>query len=264
MTSTPSTIPIPVPVLVTLLGLSVAFTWSVDNYRKYIDLDKGGFPPNLVGWFFANICKFFGQETTSIVAYALDPDQQTWLDISKVPQREGSRPILGWHAVPHRQITQRPLPSFMQRLDELFTCLAASNADLVTYTESSDHNRRTIAMKLQPHIEARLVAGRYRREIGHIHALDHSMHLVLSPADCRAVIERGWGERHPLSGVTRHLKFANVLANILLGQPILYIPSEFIMVYAPRNETELKVTESIVMAGMAYMAQSPEVIPALH
>ncbi|KAA6411083.1 MAG: hypothetical protein FRX48_05394 [Lasallia pustulata] len=37
-------------------------------------------------------------------------------------------------------------------------------------------------------------------EVCHIHASDGSMHLTLHPADAALVIERGWGQRHPLSG----------------------------------------------------------------
>lgn len=36
-------------------------------------------------------------------------------------------------------------------------------------------------------------------EVCHSHPSDGSLHLVLHPADVRAVLEKGWGERHPLA-----------------------------------------------------------------
>jgi hypothetical protein len=32
-------------------------------------------------------------------------------------------------------------------------------------------------------------------EIAHVHPTDNSLHMLLSPADARAVVEAGWGRR---------------------------------------------------------------------
>lgn len=61
------------------------------------------------------------------------------------------------------------------------------------------------------------------------------MHLTLHPFDVALVITRGWGERHPLAGCP------------VLGKRLL--PSGFVMVYAPQNETEVGVVTDIVRAG---------------
>ena len=62
-------------------------------------------------------------------------------------------------------------------------------------------------------------------EIGHMHGSDGSMHLNLAPRDVNLVLEKGWGQRHPLSGT------------------VLYL-GDF-MVYSPRNEEELEVVMRI-------------------
>lgn len=49
-----------------------------------------------------------------------------------------------------------------------------------------------------------------------------------------AVIERGWGERHPLSGT-----------------PV--IPKEYLLIYAPRDQEELDVVERVFVASIGYM-----------
>ena len=58
-----------------------------------------------------------------------------------------------------------------------------------------------------------------------------------------AVIERGWGERHPLSGISRHVP----------------LPKEYLMIYAPRDEEELAVLELIIKASIGYMSSSRDV-----
>ena len=61
------------------------------------------------------------------------------------------------------------------------------------------------------------------------------MHLTLHPDDAALVIGQGWGERHPLAG------------RLILGKRLL--PSGFVMVYAPRRETDVKVLMEIVKAA---------------
>ena len=61
------------------------------------------------------------------------------------------------------------------------------------------------------------------------------MHLTLQPLDVSIVLSSGWGERHPLAGRCIH------------GRELL--PSGFVMIYAPRNEAEIKTIIEIVRAG---------------
>jgi hypothetical protein len=53
------------------------------------------------------------------------------------------------------------------------------------------------------------------------------------------VIERGWGERHPLSGKI--------------------LPSEYLLIYAPRDEEELGIVERIILAAIAYNTNTRDV-----
>ena len=73
------------------------------------------------------------------------------------------------------------------------------------------------------------------REVAHLHEADGSAHTTLSLADAKKVVEKGWGERHGLSG--------QFLPGITLG---------FTMVYAPRDAEELSVMKQIFEAAIGF------------
>jgi hypothetical protein len=77
------------------------------------------------------------------------------------------------------------------------------------------------------------IAKKTRGEIAHMHASDGSLHVNLTPKDAKLVLERGWGQRHPLSG------------------RVLYLG--LVMIYAPRGEQELEVVEKITRASVRFM-----------
>ena len=64
------------------------------------------------------------------------------------------------------------------------------------------------------------------------------MHMVLSPTDATAILEKGWGERHGLSGIK------------------LGIPDTYLLIYAPRSEEELGPIALILDASIAHMLAS--------
>jgi hypothetical protein len=80
-----------------------------------------------------------------------------------------------------------------------------------------------------PHV----AAVKSKKEIAHMHASDGSLHMSLSPKDAKLVLERGWGQRHGLSG------------------RVLY--AGFVMVYAPRDEGEAKVVEGLLRGSVRFM-----------
>ena len=76
---------------------------------------------------------------------------------------------------------------------------------------------------------------RARYEFFHFHEkAEGSCHAILSPADASLVIERGWSERHGLSG--RALGF----------------PSTYVMIFAPRDEDEVEILTMIARAAARY------------
>jgi hypothetical protein len=69
------------------------------------------------------------------------------------------------------------------------------------------------------------------REFAHIHpASDGSFHMVLSPRDSEEVVDKGWGELHPLTVEKK-------------------IAASIVMIYAPRDDLEIKVVLTIAKAA---------------
>jgi hypothetical protein len=72
------------------------------------------------------------------------------------------------------------------------------------------------------------------REFAHLHpSPDHSLHAMLPPDIVTAAIEAGWAENHPVA---------------LRG----LIPRTAVMLYAPRDETELSVIETLIRESHAF------------
>jgi hypothetical protein len=72
------------------------------------------------------------------------------------------------------------------------------------------------------------------REFAHLHpAPDHSLHAMLPGETAEAAIDAGWAENHPMAarGV---------------------IPRTAVMLYAPRDESELDVLETLITASHAF------------
>lgn len=81
------------------------------------------------------------------------------------------------------------------------------------------------------------IAGNMKREIAHIHGGvggDYSVHLVLSPMDCKEVITKKFGERMGLAGSL--------------------MPQEYLIIYTPRNKEEVAIVKNIVGAAIRFMA----------
>lgn len=77
------------------------------------------------------------------------------------------------------------------------------------------------------------------REFAHLHpGADQSLHLMLPPLLALEAIEAGWAEQHPVA--RRGL-----------------IPSNAVMVYAPRDDTERAVVEDLVRASHAFARGDP-------
>ena len=73
------------------------------------------------------------------------------------------------------------------------------------------------------------------REVFHSHCeAEGSSHAILSAADAMLVLDKGWGERHAISGKG-------------LGPPLGYI-----MIFAPRNMREVEIVGIIARAAARY------------
>ncbi|KAL1747407.1 hypothetical protein HDZ31DRAFT_61322 [Schizophyllum fasciatum] len=222
----------------TLLALLIPS--MIRDYHAYLDLGEGGVPHNPIGWLIARFLGLFARETQSIAVYDTHSEQRAWLS-APLPLRAGPRPTTGRQVVPHRQVNQFPPEPLKPRIRALMQVLHTRypNTTLVAPSLKEGHSE---ALFVHPDVPCpvadRAISQRRGREIAHTHPLiDCSFHALLSPRDCKEVIAKGWGERHPLSGT--------------LGEKEVQI--NFLFVYAPRSEEELGVVTRILEAGIGYM-----------
>ncbi|KAL5485680.1 hypothetical protein ACEPAI_6721 [Sanghuangporus weigelae] len=214
------------------------FPLAVRDYLTYRTLGKGGYKYPIFGWLASLILKPFVCETTSVAIYDTDENKDAWLKADDLPSRVKPRPKTGWHVIPHRQIEQYPDEKIHELLAGEFETIAESNPELVSVGHSPHENFGDALLVNNKVPSPHSVAEASWREIGHIHTQkDHSLHVTLAPQDCKLVIEKGWGERHPLSGV-------------------IVLPKEYLMIYAPLTEEEVRAVGRILRASVGYMTGS--------
>jgi len=196
-------------------------------------------PDNIRGWLMVTRFRFEARETLSTAVYDAaigGPDDSVRLP--DLPQRQGPRPRMGRHPVPHRQLDQKPEGAEARRLlDQVFDRFVESNGRYVRYAKSFYEKRNDAVTLLEP-TQGRALAALSQGEVAHIHPGDGSMHMIFSPSDARQVISKGWGERHPLSGTPRH-----------------NIPLSYLMIYTPRDAAEVAVVKQLLRGAVEHMGR---------
>ncbi|WP_298902592.1 hypothetical protein [uncultured Psychroserpens sp.] len=151
--------------------------------------------------------------------------------LENLTQRKGERPQTG-PDIPHLQHTDN---SSVELFNELAEWLFSLELIEERPTVISVRGARAAWIK-DDYPNANFDVLKTGREFTHIHPLDiyggGSHHLSLRRKDCETVIEKGWGEYHPLN--------YRIYPNNDYGH---------IMVYAPRNKEELEAIKMIAMAS---------------
>lgn len=140
-----------------------------------------------------------------------------------LPKRSGPAPkTLG--QLPHSQLNQHGPDGIVEALHAW--CFALPHIDNEDSGISVPGSRALILRDSVPGNQAAFMIG---REFAHIHPKpdNGSMHLVLPVEDVEEVKRTGWGEDHYL---------------VTQGQ----WPSGLVMIYSPRDESELATVQKIV------------------
>ncbi|GLU51488.1 luciferase domain-containing protein [Dyadobacter frigoris] len=154
--------------------------------------------------------------------------------LKNLPKRLGSKPSIAPFAVPHRQTNQHNTEQIRKKQTELFdTAVEGSHGQLI-YRNSYLEKHSPGIFLADPAKGNQTVVGISHAEIGHIHAFDGSMHLIISPSDTKEVIDKGWGELHGLAN----------------GED--KVARTYMLIYSPRDENELAVTNQILDAAIKY------------
>ncbi|KAJ5819277.1 hypothetical protein N7474_004868 [Penicillium riverlandense] len=231
------------------LGTAIMLPTAIRDYRIFKSYGEGGPPSNILGWIVVRgLFEPFRREMFSTTEYERAEQQQEGflaLSADQLSSRSVSnRPVVGPHVAPQRQLTQIPDPAIMEKLREKFFTFAKRNAHVVKLSESLAEGH-TEAIFLADHLPASPIFKATRGEIAHVHTgKDHSLHMVLSPVDCKKLIEAGWAQRHSFSG--------SWAMSILSFGTRSNIPSEYMLVYAPRTEAEVETVMAIVVASVKF------------
>ncbi|EKG19270.1 hypothetical protein MPH_03133 [Macrophomina phaseolina MS6] len=228
-----SSTPGPLSLLALLILLPPTIYFIHRDYQSFLSLGAGGTPQNLTGYLRIKLLSLFALPNTRIPApIPADLRQNGYL--TSLPPRAGPRPTVAGIA-PHRQTSQRspspstPYTSLVARIQ----ALAQKPLNSLVEGTSCFEKHGTGLFSLRP------LTRTCRGEVCHVHGSDGSLHMTLYPADAKLVIERGWGERHPIA---RGGFFAR------------FVPKHFVMVYAPRDEDEVETVMRIVGAAVWWVS----------
>jgi hypothetical protein len=203
-----------------------------NDYKAFLSLGPGGTPPTPLGYLKIKLLSLVCMRDP-YPPMPIPPHFRPQAGyLGPLAPRKGTRPLVQGIA-PQRQRTQRS-PSAIYA--SLVTRLAALSLDprnhLVQRTSCFEKNSAGLFTSSPI---TRTCGG----EICHVHPSDGSLHLTLHPADAKVLLERRWGERHPLArgGWCRR-----------------FVPKEFVLVYAPRDQAEVEVIMGIVAASIWWVS----------
>lgn len=225
-----------------LVALIAALAWCRQDYRAWTALGPGGLPLTLKGW-----CTMTWLRTKMgepIRTEVLDPHIGQPGDrayLAKLIRRNGPRPRIAVHPIPHRQLDQHGPTGMRGELQAVFDVAVGAHPGLVEY-KLSFYEKHAMAVTLCHPECGHVYAIASHGEIGHIHPTDGSMHMILSPSDAKQAIDNGWGERHGLA-----------------GSPLL--PLTYLFVYSPRDSLEVSVASSLLNAAISHMV-GPDAVAA--
>jgi phospholipase/carboxylesterase len=161
----------------------------------------------------------------------LNPGPTAWSHFPNgtLPGRAGVRPDVSW-TIPQEQRSDNSPPALQNRLFERITELPG-----VTARQSAISVPGARGFMVDRGPGAPLDAFLVPRvgEFAHLHpGHDGSLHLALPPALAADAIARGWAIAHPLAGIR--------------------LARGMVMIYGPRDETELDLVSGIVATSHAY------------
>ncbi|KAI9734135.1 MAG: hypothetical protein M1818_006661 [Claussenomyces sp. TS43310] len=222
-----------------LIALATVQYIVTNDFKAFLSLGPGGTPSTFLGYLKITYLRLFAlsdpfspssclssSETYPSVGFFQSCEAEIWL-----PYRQGPRPNVAGIA-PQRQLDQYGCPKVHQCIRDALQH-ATKVYPNVLRTGVSCFEKNGIAL-----FGMKCVNRTCNGEICHIHASDKSLHLSLHPTDAKVVLERGWGQRHPLARSGWLRKYV-----------VSAVPPEFVMVYAPKTIEEGKIIARVVEAA---------------
>ncbi|OAQ59543.1 phospholipase/carboxylesterase [Pochonia chlamydosporia 170] len=221
------------------VACATIFLVAYRDYRAYVALGPHGLPDNFWGWYKQlKMSRIARKDITVPAPYDLKavkdtagPNATTSYLTKPLERRSGQRPTVPNFTAPQRQITATASTEMKLLMNQYIESLVKSNDDTLQL-QLSHLEGPVPALQLKDGINRPPYLNPTRGELAHVHPPDGSTHLVLSLEDSKTVIERGWGQRHRLSGS-------------LIGWG-------YTLVYAPRDQEEFRTWKNIVYAAACY------------
>ena len=199
-----------------LVLLCPVFLFLRNGYLNFLRLGPGGTPYSIKGYLITIFWSIWSlRDPLSFEDCLSGPStgHSGILGKYQLPYRAGQRPHVAGIA-PQRQLNQHGSQFWNEAL-----CAAIKEYAVQDPTKFSVD---------RSHIEKHGLAlfaihsldTKYRGEVCHVHDADHSMHLSLHADDIKQVLERGWGQMHPLARNSS-----------MVPMPV---SPNFVMIYAPR------------------------------
>lgn len=190
-----------------------------NDYLNFLLLGPGGTPPTFVGYLRLLWFRMFALRDVYHSPPVAEPNMAPSRGIlrssghKELPYRPGPRPLVAGLA-PQRQLDQQASAA----------CYAKLRAAVETLTSAYPDALCTATSCIEKHgfgLFARHPVNVWGQgEIFHIHDSEKSMHMSLHPDDIKEVLDKGWGQRHPLA---------------FKGWVKAPLPTTFVMIYAPRG-----------------------------
>ncbi|KAF2496361.1 hypothetical protein BU16DRAFT_375546 [Lophium mytilinum] len=197
------------------------------DYRAFKALGPGGTPSTPLGYLKIKLLSLIALRNVHAPAPIPSHFRPQTGYLKHLPPRTGTRPTIRGIA-PQRQMDQKSSLPIYLRLSTAMRELTAHPKNALVEKTSCFEKHSAGLFAVTP--ITRTCGG----EVCHAHPSDGSLHMTLHPADAKVVIENGWGERHPLAKG---------------GWMRRFVPKEFIMIYAPREEAEVALVMEIVCAA---------------
>ncbi|EEP81022.1 conserved hypothetical protein [Uncinocarpus reesii 1704] len=216
---------------VSVLALTLFIRRVRSGYHAFLALGPGGTPSTFMGYLRICVLRIFALRNPlnpPLLPVNLRP--QTGI-LKDLPKRNSPRPKVAGIA-PQRQVSQRGSASMYSALAAAIKDISIHNSDHLYLGTSCFEKHSTGLFSLPTLINQVTCNG----EVCHAHPSDGSLHLTLHPADVKYVIEKGWGERHPLARESWWWK-------------LRFVPVGFVMIYAPQTMEELQCVIQIIHAA---------------
>ena len=227
--------------LITLIVLIILFILFKRSYNQYASGLRE--QPNYFLWLITLYLDFKGWTTEEYCLRTNEfktNNQPGYLSEKDIPQRNQSRPKM-LRAAPHRQLSQHAPDDIMNEMNKYIESISVPkyggetlNKDLLLRGTSSLEYTGAEGIFL-PNVNQNVFG---KGEIAHLHSNDGSFHMILHPSDAKLLINKQWAERFPLAG-------KNLFNKIVISDT-------FVLVYAPRNEDEVKIWKTILHAAIDF------------